>query len=336
MKKYLSLIIFTLLSSIVFAQSNYEKFKKMYEKNDTTKIKSFLAVWEKENPNDAELYTSAINFYFDNCRKEIISLDRIQKGEESLQLKDSTGNVAGYMNSNLGYSPYNLNKALKYANTGIEKFPNRLDIRFGKCYILQQIGDYENFTMEVIKSVEYSQINKNNWLWTENKKQDDGEKFLLESIQSYLKDLYDTEDDNLLPNMIEIGETTLKYYKKNIKILSTTSVAFLLTKKYEQALEYLLHAEKLNPKDYIVLNNIAQAYLQKGDKVNAIKYLELTEKYGDEQAKKQSRQKINELKKYIELFSFKLFISKIFLGNYIFQKNLLSHTIFRTSFAAIF
>ena len=81
---------------------------------------------------------------------------------------------------------------------------------FGKCHILQQIGDYDNFDKEIIRTVEYSQVNKNNWLWTENKKQEDGEKFMLEAIQSYFKEMYDTENDNLLPNMIEIGERTLK------------------------------------------------------------------------------------------------------------------------------
>jgi tetratricopeptide (TPR) repeat protein len=285
-----------MISSLVFGQTNYENFKKLFKNNDTTKIKSLFAEWERTNPNDPELYTSAINFYFSNSRQEIISLDRDQRSKESFQFTDSTGNVAGYINSNMGYNPDKLNKAIKYANTGIDKFPDRLDIRFGKCYLLQQIGDYDNFTKEVIKTVEYSKVNNNNWLWTENKKQEDGEGFMLGTIQTYLKELYDTEDDNLLKNMIQIGEATLKYYNNNVEILSTTSVALMLTKNYDKAIEYLKQAEQINPKDYIVLNNIAQGYKLKGDKANAIKYYELTEKYGDEQAKQQAKQNIKQLK----------------------------------------
>jgi len=281
----------------VFGQTNYEEFKKLFKSNDTTKIKSLLTEWEKANANDPELYTSAINFYFSNSKQEIISVDSEQKNKQTIQFTDSTGKVAGHINSNFGYSPGKLSKAVKYANTGIEKFPDRLDIRFGKSYLLGQIGDYENFTKEIIRAIEYSQVNKNNWLWTENKRQEDGENFMLETIQSYLKQLYDTEDDNLLPNMIQIGEATLKYYHSNVEILSTTSVALMLTKNYDKAIEYLKRAEKLNPKDFIVLNNIAQAYKLKGDKANAVKYYELTEKYGDEQAKEQARQNIKDLKK---------------------------------------
>ena len=80
-----------------------------------------------------------------------------------------------------------------------------------------------------------------------------------------------------------------------MEILSTTSVALMLTKNYDKAIQYLQQAEKLNPEDFIVLNNIAQGYRLKGDKVNAIKYYELTEKYGDERAKQEARQNINKL-----------------------------------------
>lgn len=295
MRKIFLFILLTAISNLVSGQTYYEKFKTLFQQNDTIKIASLLTEWEKMSPNDPELYTAAINYYFSNSKKEIVSVDKQQKSNESFQLTDSTGQVAGFINSSLDYDTEKLSKAIKYANTGIDKFPNRLDIRFGKCHILQQIGDYNNFTKEIIKTIDYSQVNKNNWLWTENKKQENGESSLLESIQSYLKQLYDTEDDNSLLNMIQIGEATLKIYKSNVEILSTTSVALLLTKNYDKAIEYLKQAENINPKDFIVLNNIAQGYKLKGDKANAIKYYELTEKYGDERAKLQARRNINEL-----------------------------------------
>lgn len=170
MQRTITLLFLTMISSLTFGQTNYEKFKKLFKNNDTTKITALLTEWEKSNPNDPELYTSAINFYFSNSKQEIISIDQKQNSKQSFQITDSTGKVAGFINSNLGYSRDKLTKSINYANSGISKFPDRLDIRFGKCYLLQQIGDYDNFTSEVIKTVEYSQVNKNNWLWTKNKK----------------------------------------------------------------------------------------------------------------------------------------------------------------------
>lgn len=296
MQKIITFLIAATFSYFSFGQTNYEKFKLLYKTNDTAKIKSLLSEWERSNPHDPELYTSAFNYYFTNSRKEIVSINREQKVKQSFALTDSAGKVVGYIGATMDYSPDKLKKALQYINTGIEKFPNRLDIRFGKTHVLGQIGDYENFTKEIINTIEFSNTSKNNWLWTLNKKVDDPEKFMLEALQSYLKQLYDTEEDSLLENMKRIGDVILKYYPNNIEILSTTAVANMLTKDYDKAIGYLKHAETLNPKDYIVLNNIAQGYKLKGDKENAIKYYQLTGKYGDARAKQQASEMIKELK----------------------------------------
>ena len=297
MLKIKLLVSFTAFSACIFGQTNYEKFKKLYNSKDTAKLRPFLAEWERSNPDDPELYTSAFNYYFNNSSKEIVHLDRTQQKKESFQLTDKSGKVTAYISASLDYNKDILSKALSYANAGIEKFPNRLDIRFGKCYVLGQIGDYENFTNEIIKTVEYSNTIKNNWLWTENKKLDNAEKYMLDGIHGYLKQLYDTEDDNLLENMKRIGDFTLQYYQNSIEVLTSTAIAHLLTKNYDKAIGYLKQAEKLNPKDTIVLNNIAHGYKLKGDKENAIKYYELMEKYGDEETKQAAKKYIKELKK---------------------------------------
>jgi tetratricopeptide (TPR) repeat protein len=297
MRKLIPIIIFCSASMTSIAQDYYEQFQKLYKQNDTTKLKKLLADWEKSNPNDPEFYTSALNYYFANSRREILSIENDQPKKESIQLTDSTGAVAGYLTTKFGYDHEKLKTVINYANKAIQKFPDRLDIRFGKCFVLGEIGDYENFTLEIIKTVEYSVTNKNNWLWMQNKEVDDPEDFMLSSVYEYLTQLYNTEEDALLENMKRIGDATIRLYPKKVEILSITSVAHLLTKSYDTAIVYLKQAETINPKDYIVLNNIAQAYKMNGDKENAIKYYELTEKYGDDQAKQQARKNVKELKK---------------------------------------
>jgi tetratricopeptide (TPR) repeat protein len=295
MQRILTILLFTIFSTTAIGQTYQEKFKKLFKEKDTTSTRSLLQAWEKSYPNDPELYTSAFNFYFFNSRQEVVSIEKEQGKKENFQLTDSAGNT-WFLTSNNDYNPVMLKQAFQYINKGIEKFPNRLDMRFGKCYALEQIQDYKNFTTEILKTVQYSTINKNNWLWTADKNQEDGEHFMLGAIQDYLKQLYDTENDSLLPDMIRIGEFTLQSYPDNVEILSTTSVALMLTKNYDKALIYLKHAEKLNPKDYIVLNNIAQGYKLKGDKANAIKYYELVKKYGPENAKLEAEESIRKLK----------------------------------------
>lgn len=289
------------ISTIVFpffgnSQTNYQKFVSLYDKKekDTNSIHTLLKQWEVSNPNDPEFYTSAFNYYFYRSKEEIVSIQTEEPKGGSFTLTDEKGKVAGYLGSNINYNDFYVGKALKYINTAIEKFPNRLDIRFGKCYVLGVLEEYEQFTEEIVKAVEYSNKIDNKWLWTENKPET--KEMMIGSVFSYMKQLYNTGDDSLLRNIIIIGKTTLKYYPKEIEILSTTAVSLLLLKQYDEAINYLKIAENENPKDVIVLNNIAHGYRLKGDKENSIKYYELIIKYGNSDDQTRARSAIADFK----------------------------------------
>lgn len=291
--KKLFLFFFISLISYCFGQTNYQKFKELYQKNDTVAVQNLLNDWEKQNP-DAEFYVSAVNFYFNKSRKEVLSLDQETPSKDALTLKNDEGNVVAYLSSKDLYDKNFLQKTFKYFDEGISKFPDRLDIRLGKVYSLGEIGDYENFSKEIVKTIQYTSKNKNNWLWSENKKFHGDEKEFLQAIQVYNNQIYETNDDSLLKYMKQINEEVLKYYPNHVESLSNLSIVSLISKNYDEALSYLLKAEKLAPEDYIVLNNIAYAYKLKNDKTNAIKYYNLVKKFGTEEAKTQAE---NELKK---------------------------------------
>lgn len=296
MKKSLFISTLVFLCANLFAQTNYEKFKIIFQGNDTTKMKAFLKQWEASNSQDPELYTSALNYYFQYSKQEVLSLNQGNSGKESMQLTDKEGKVAGYLNAQIGYNPEKTKLAFEYIDKGIEKFPDRLDMRFGKLYVLKEMDMYEKFTTELIALISYSEKNQNNWLWTENKKLDSGQEFFLNSIYDYLSEIYQTEDDDLIPYITRIGEATLKLYPKPIEILSMTAISYFLLGNYDKAIQYLSQAEVIDPKDTIVLNNLAQAYLKKGDKEKAKAKYELILKYGDAEAKQHAKEKLKSIK----------------------------------------
>lgn len=262
--------ILTLISSFGFGQNFHEKYKKSTEEKDTIQQIKILKEWESKNSNDPELYTSYFNYYFAKSKTELISINKNSNGKEGFQLKDSIGNVAGYLQSNNSYNEKFAKMGMEYIEKGILKFPKRLDMRFGKTYVLGENENYAEFTKEIIKTIEYSNVIKNEWNWTKDKKLEDAENFMLGSIQKYVTQLYNTGNDDLLENMKNIAETILKYYPNHIESLSNISIVHLIRKEFDKGLEYLQKAEKINPTDFVVLGNIAQAYKMKDDKINAI------------------------------------------------------------------
>ena len=289
--------LFIIFSSILFSQNFQSDFNNYFQKNDTLNLKITLEKWEKENPKDSELYTSYFNYYFQKSKKEVLSLSKKQPNGESLILKDSINQTAGYLGSEVLYNDIDIQNAFNRIDKGIRLFPNRLDMRFGKIYALGVIEDWKNFTIEIIKTIKYSNINKNQWTWTNNIKKENGKAFLLSSLQNYQVQLYNTEKDELLVNMQNIALEILKLYPENVESYSNLSITYFLTNQFEKGIVELKKAEKINPKDYIVLSNIAHGYKLIGNNENAIEYYEKAIKYGDDYTIDFAKKEIAKLKK---------------------------------------
>lgn len=306
MKRITLKLIFSLTllisSSQIYAQSFKTQFDELVAQKDTVGQLSLLEKWQAADDNDPDLYISYYNYYIRRSKKEIITIGTQQpnKQVESLTLTDSLGNEAGYMYSEITYDDQLISKAFEYIDEGIKRHPKRLDMRFGKIYLLQQVGEYDRFTDEIIATINYSNQISNLWLWANNTPLEDGAVFMLGSIQDYQVMLFDTEDDNLLDNMRRIAETVLKYFPEHIESLSNIAVTYSVKGEHDEAIKYLLRAEEINPEDKIVMANIANTYMHLNDIPNAIKYFEKMSIYADDHTKKELENHIKNLKESIE------------------------------------
>ena len=236
-----------LLSQGVFCQDYYSEFLLSCQTNDTINQLEILTQWEIESPQDAELFVSYFNYHFIKSRQEVLSLSTNKlDSDENLILKDSLGETAGYLGSQIRYDEAELKKGLDKIDEGISLYPNRLDMRFGKIYVFGQIPDWERFTAEIIKTIQYSSINNNNWTWENDDEEYGGKDDFLLDIQSYQLQLYNTRNDYLLKNMREIAEEVIKYYPNHVPSLSNISTTYVLAGKYDKAIEVLLQAEKID------------------------------------------------------------------------------------------
>ncbi|MFL9842798.1 tetratricopeptide repeat protein [Flavobacterium rhizosphaerae] len=294
MKQTFILIALLLLCYTGKAQ-NLTEFNQLLKDGDSIAQKQFLEKWEKTGTDNPDFYVACFNYYVNKSRKENITFQNDEGEGESFVILDSLNNKAGYLNSRVIYNEKDAKKALQYIDKGIDKFPERLDMRFGEVYFLGKLEEYEKFTGSIIKTIDYSATIKNAWLWKGNQPLDDAKAFMLGSVQDYVVQLYNTGQDALFDNIRRIAEAVLKHYPDHVESLSNLSIAYMMQNKTDKALEALLKAEKLAPEDTIVLGNIAHAYKLKKDKANAVKYYNLVKKYGDEDEKAFAEEKIKNL-----------------------------------------
>ena len=249
MKRLLKLTFVALMPITLLGQNFQEKFQECLKSNDTTCQLSILQQWEKESPDNPEIFTSYFNYHFMKARKEVMALSTECPKGDALEVRDSSENIAAYLGSNIYYDLSEVKKGIDKINIGIQKYPNRLDMRFGKIYVLGQLKNWDKFTDEIILAVNFSAENNNKWTWTNDKKQEDGIDFFLASIQDYQVQLYNLGNDSSLLNMRKIANPVLTHYPEHIKSLSNLSISYLLLDEVDKGLEPLLKAEKIAPKD---------------------------------------------------------------------------------------
>lgn len=295
MKRFFYILGLLLLHSISFGQNYLSDFKKVLQDGDTIKQFEILQKWEAEDPKNPDLFASYFNYYYHLSKNEMITLTMQKAKGESFELQDSSGQTS-YLGNEVVYKKEVLQKGFDKIDEGILLYPDRLDLRFGKIYVLGLVEDWDNYTAEIIKTVRYSKINNNRWKWINNVEKEDGEKFFLGSMQEYQLTLYETKKDELLIHMRSIADEILKIYPKHVESLTNIAISYILKSDYEKGLEALLKAEKIDPKDGIVLGNIAYLYVLKGDDQKSIEYYEKMLLLEDPEAVEFAKQQILDIK----------------------------------------
>ena len=288
-------LVLLFVSNHLLAQNFYADFKEALNTNNEEKQLSVLKQWELNDSNDPELYTSYYNYHYRRAHHSYIEINTSQTSNNGFTLSDSLGNEVGYLEQRHTYDKVELEKAVAIIDKGIQKHPNRLDMRFGKIYLLGSVELWHEFTEEILRTIEYSSKNNNEWLWTLDEKIADGEGTLLGSIQDYQVQLFETENDDLLSKVRQIAEKILSYYPKDVQSISNIAVTYLYTEQYDKGLEQLLKAEKIKPDDTIVLSNIARTYELKNDVESAKLYYNKIISIGDEDEKEFAQYKLSQL-----------------------------------------
>lgn len=273
--KKLIFLSFLLIGSFLSAD-NKEQYLKLLNSNRLPELYEHLLTWEKEAPEDAELIIAFFNYYLRKGYAPGLAfksrLDR--KAESALAITDPvTGEILCYLADNPGYIEDDLRKAFEYINRGLVLYPDRLDMHFGRIHLLGQIGDYESQGKGVASVLDLSRENSNNWKWSDGERLPAGEDFMLNTMQDYIQNWFQSGTAAGMEAARFIGEREISLYPDQVFGYNNLALYYALDRRYKEALEIFKKGEERFPEDCIVLLNIAYTYLQLGEKLSAKEYL---------------------------------------------------------------
>lgn len=257
--------IFAILSMISvssFSQSAYDKFYEDVMAGRYSSAEHLLDSLENRNVDDPELIPARFNLYLNKSKEQVLVLtgDTIST-QEALILKNDDGETAGLITNETYWDEHLFDKAILTIENGIQKYPQRLDFRFGEAKALEIRERFEDLVVVLSGVIEKSSQASNTWLWSEDEPLDDNS-IVADAIFDYCRVLYNAEAYDELKKLCAKYNETLN---PDIKILNISAAVYYFEGNYEKALEEFKKANQIDPDDGIILCNIGQLYVQTGD-----------------------------------------------------------------------
>lgn len=291
----LVVILFSVYRPTSYGQDYFTQFKRLSFKKDSAAQLALLRRWTAARPDDAERYICYFNYYLNKSAREMLELGAAPGGNEYLELKDSTGRTAGYMSSSISYTRPFLDSAYHVIDEGIRRHPDRLDMRFGKIYVLGETRGYNAFANDIIAAADFGNSISFKWKWKDDQPLDSPAQVFLGTVQEYMNTLYNSGNAQL-PLLRNVARAILMYFPRNVESLSNMAITYLLEGELSKAEAYLQKAEEIDPRDTVVLNNLAETYSRMGNKEKARSYYVKMAQYGDKETADYAKQKMSELK----------------------------------------
>lgn len=296
--KRLLLLVFASLAlpfGALAQQQWYDKYQQVLNDSDANKLLQVIEAWQKAEPESADVYAAWFNYYYKIGVSSVLSLTTEPPADdsESLMLRnDTTQETAGYLYAVPTYNDSLMNLCFQKIDAGIRKFPDRLDLPFGKIHVLLQMKDYGAALKALDAVIRRSADNHNAWLWTLDKPVDDGSAMFFDSMQDYFNQLWKVQD---LSYAEQLAHMLVAAYPSNIVFRSNFAGIKGAKGENEEALKLFLDIHRDAPDDEIVTSNIAQLYLNLGDKKQAKKYYQLLLKSEDETIKESADRAIRQI-----------------------------------------
>jgi hypothetical protein len=285
---------------IMMEASGQSAFKQNFDRLTTAgewdAIPSLLERWESSSPDEAELFIAQFNYYFHACRQEIVTMVDTQPWTEHLVVTDTlTGDTTAYMFSQLVYNDSIFELAMSAINRGLKLYPRRLDMHFGKIYILRERGVIQAH-VEAIKRVinEHAKYH-DRWLWANAKPLEDVDETFTGAIQDYCYALFNLPQAEL-DGVEQISTLMSQLYPSDVRFYSNLGACRLMRQDFSTALPFFLKAHELVDDDPVVLSNIAYTYRMLGDTETSIAWYQRLAAVGSDEEAVFARQQIAALK----------------------------------------
>lgn len=277
-------------------------FKQVYHTPEAIDAK--LKDWSEKEPQNPEPYIMAANAYGYLSTSINISNDTSNQGVGIAKKDGGFAIVDPKSQQQIGTIGEDkdvamLKKAGAILATASAKFPHRLDIFVGRMSLAENAEDTAVLLaagLDMLKAAQ-SQPDKMKWIDDQPLPEPLHDKIVHE-LQGRINDLFKKENDAADKAGYKLATEALRIVPNNVELLNDAAVYHCYKKEWQKAREFLVRAEKTDPKDLFVKLNLAKADVNLGQPEAARhKWEEVIKLAPDSDEANDARQEIAKLQK---------------------------------------
>jgi tetratricopeptide (TPR) repeat protein len=263
--------VFPLLLSPALALADFaEDFKKTRAKKDHAAMVELLDAAAKSEADNPDYYALASNYWWSFAGEINLSTKPAAKGEPSIRDKDS-GEEVGSISTNGDHDPSLRKKAVELTGTGLSKFPKRLDIGLGHAHVRFKTGDAKGAVATLRQLLKLAATPGAEFLWTGNAALPGPvDEVLPEAIQGYTAPLFQAETDESDALCKELLDATVATFPEHPYAYNLLAALADAKGDKDESYRLLKLAAEKAPEDVLILSNLADAHLARGNKAEAI------------------------------------------------------------------
>jgi tetratricopeptide (TPR) repeat protein len=251
------------------AEQDYAaRFKELRERKADAQIEPLLNEWREKRPNDPDAWITSANYYF-NQRQVMISRKKPQKGDFSLTNK--TGKQAGSISFESDEAA--TKRAADLLQQATTKFPDRLDIWCGLAFVYQESGDFDPEFSTLQRMVSYARdhLAQLRWLNGENLPEP-ADHFIPGKLHSYGMHYEKKENPEDDKRFLKIATFAAEQFPGHPYAFNDVALYYSIAGDNAKTRELMEKANRINPKDTLVLMNLGQICSKLGDNRDARKW----------------------------------------------------------------
>lgn len=226
-------------------------------------IETLLDKWEKNFPDDPDVYFHRFMYYFDKSSSTVVEKKNKQQymgNAPMLSLKDSLGNKVNYFVV-VSYDEHLFAKAMSNIDKAIALNPLALNLRLAKIDAWKaNENERPDETVKLLNElIDYHYKSSPEWVYDENNATDSD--IFEQIVQEYCASFFKTASDTSLAAFKSVSEKMLSYNSKNVYASDNMGSFYLLHENNsKKALKYYNKSLKIKKDDVTAIKNSVTAY----------------------------------------------------------------------------